>query len=343
MKTRAHLTIQILLWALVWLILGLNQQDFLQFFTENRIAFGFQVVAIVLASYLIAPKLLFQKKYVLFIVVSIATIALFAFLSSEMSINPPERIPPNGPDGPPPFGPKGRRPPSGYLIHLLLISVSYILSILVETFLFAQKKEEAIAKQSAALAESELKFLKMQINPHFLFNSLNNIYALSISNSEKTPESIHSLSEMLRYVIYDCERPKVPIEKEIHYIENFIELFKLRSSKGFNITFNNEMEHTANEVAPMLFIIFIENAFKHSGIEKGGDAFVNIALTSSNDEISFSVENSLPKEKINKDKSSGIGLNNAKKRLEIYYPNKHNLKIETNGGYRVNLKIRTND
>jgi sensor histidine kinase YesM len=328
----------------------LKQEDIIQFVTRNSVAFGFQILAILLASYLIAPKLLFQKKYIIFIIVSIGTISLFAFLSSEMSINPPEmptnppeRLRPNITDGPPPFLRGGPHPPSSFLIHLLLITVSYFLSILVETFLFAQKKEEAIARQTAALAESELKFLKMQINPHFLFNSLNNIYALSMTNSEKTPESIHSLSEMLRYVIYDCERPKVPVEKEVHYIENFIELFKLRSSKGFNITFNNLMEHKAIEVAPMLFIIFIENAFKHSGIEKGGDAFVNITLTSLKGELCFSVENSLPKEKINKDKNSGIGLKNAKKRLEIYYPNKHNLDIKTNGIYSVNLTLNTNE
>ncbi len=343
MKFRIHLLIQIILWALVWLILSLKQEDLTQFATRNSIAFGFQILAIILASYYIAPKLLFQKKHIIFIVVSIGTIALFAFLSTGMSIDPPVRIRPDMPDGPPPFLRGGPHPPSSFLIHLLLITVSYFLSILVETFLFAQKKEEAMAKQTAALAESELKFLKMQINPHFLFNSLNNIYALSMTNSEKTPESIHSLSEMLRYVIYDCERPKVPIEKEIHYIENFIELFKLRSSKKFNISFNNLLENTAIEVAPMLFIIFIENAFKHSGIEKGGDSFVTITLTSSDNHIYFLVENSLPKEKINKDKNSGIGLVNAKKRLEIYYPNKHNLEIAANGTYSVNLTLNINE
>lgn len=332
MKIRYHILAQILLWAVVWIILAQNQQNITLFLMKNLSAFGFQVLLILAASYFIAPKLLFQKKYVIFLVVSIVAVALSAYLSSEFTIEPPPRR-----IGPP--GAIGPRPPSGFLIHLLLLSVSYILSVLAETFLFAQKKEEAIAKQTAALAESELKFLKMQINPHFLFNSLNNIYALSISNSEKTPESIHSLSEMLRYVIYDCERPKVAIEKEIHYIENFIELFKLRSSKPFNINFTNQLENTAVEVAPMLFIIFIENAFKHSGIEKGGDAFVDIKLQSVNDTVIFSVENSLPKEKISKDKSSGIGLQNAKKRLEISYPSQHDLNIEKGTTFKVDLKL----
>lgn len=332
MKIRFHILVQIVLWAVVWLIMSLNQQNLTQFILRNLSAFGFQVLLILVASYFIAPKLLFQKKYTVFLVVSVVVIALSAYLSSEFIINPaPRRLGPPGPIGP--------RPPSAFLIHLLLFSVSYILSVLAETFLFAQKKEEAMAKQTAALAESELKFLKMQINPHFLFNSLNNIYALSISNSQKTPESIHSLSEMLRYVIYDCERPKVPIEKEIHYIENYIELFKLRSSKSFNITFTNQVENASVEVAPMLFIIFIENAFKHSGIEKRGETFVDIKLQSVNNTVIFTVENSLPKEKIIKDAYSGIGLQNAKKRLEISYPNQHDLKIENGATFRVDLKL----
>jgi LytS/YehU family sensor histidine kinase len=292
-------------------------------------------VVILAASYFVAPKLLFQKKYVVFLLVSIAFIAVSAYLSSQLTINPtPRRVGPMGPEGP--------RPPSAFLIHLLLISVSYILSVLAETFLFAQKKEEAIAKQTAELAESELKFLKMQINPHFLFNSLNNIYALAITNSDKTPESIHSLSEMLRYVIYDCEQPKVPIDKEIHYIENFINLFKLRSSKKFNITFTNNIENPSIEIAPMLLITYIENAFKHSGIEKGGDAFVTIELNSNQDAVSLKVENSLTKEKIIKDKTGGIGLKNAEKRLEISYPNSYDLKIGTNGTFKVELNLKTN-
>ena len=332
MKIRFYILVQIILWALVWFIMSLSQLNITQFLMGNLSAFGFQVLLILAASYFIVPKFLFKKKYVIFVLASIVVIALSAYLSAELSLNArPQRVGLLRADKP--------RPPSAYLIHLLLISVSYILSVLAETFLFAQKKEEAIAKQTAALAESELKFLKMQINPHFLFNSLNNIYALSMSNSEKTPESIHSLSEMLRYVIYDCETPKVPIEKEVNYIENFIDLFKLRSSNPFNITFINELENTSTEVAPMLFIIFIENAFKHSGIEKRGETFVDIKLQSVADTIVFSVENSLPKEIIIKDKSSGIGLQNAKKRLEISYPNKHELNIEKGPTFKIVLKL----
>jgi len=330
MKIRFHIVAQLILWALVWVVIGLNQRDLTKFLPANSFAYGFQVLMVLMAAYFVAPRFLFQKKYVSFILISVASLVLSAFLSSEAMTSP---------HTPGPNVIEAHRPPSPFVIHLLLISVSYILSILAETFLFAQKKEEAMAKQTVALVESELKFLKMQINPHFLFNSLNNIYALSISNSEKTPESIHSLSEMLRYVIYECEKPKVPIEKEIKYIENYIELFKLRSSKSFNITFTNNLDNTSILVAPMLFIIFIENAFKHSGIEKRGESFVHITLESASDSLILSVENSLPKEKINKDENSGIGLTNAKKRLEISYPDRHELLIEDGSTYKVILKL----
>ena len=179
----------------------------------------------------------------------------------------------------------------------------------------------------------------MQINPHFLFNALNNIYALSVTNSEKTQEGISTLSQMLRYVLYDCERPKVPLQKELEYISHFIELFKLKSSKDFNINFTEEIENDSIMVAPMLFVPFIENAFKHSGIEKGGDSFVNISLKSSSNSIDFKVENSLPIEPLITDENGGIGLQNVKKRLEILYSEKHQLSIENKNTFKVILKV----
>ncbi len=331
MKIRLHILAQVVLWGLVWLIMGVNQLHFNRFILENISEFIFQIILILLASYYFAPKLLFQKKYLLFIVTSIALIGVSAYLFSTINLHP-QRIRP--------FGPGGPRPPSAFMIHLLLFSVAYIMSIMVETFLFAQKKEEAIAKQKTTLVESELKLLKMQINPHFLFNALNNIYALSVVNSDKTQESISTLSEMLRYVLYDCEQPQVPIQKEIDYINNFINLFKLKSSKPFNINFNFDIENPSTFMEPMLLIPFIENAFKHSGIEKGGDNFVNIFLKSNATEINFQIENSIDKPKV-VDDYSGIGLKNVEKRLKLTYPERHTLLIEETTTFKVSLELRT--
>tara|TARA_R110002050_G_scaffold36712_2_gene91719 strand:+ start:2372 stop:3376 length:1005 start_codon:yes stop_codon:yes gene_type:complete len=333
MKKHYLVIAQLVLWLAIWFIIGLNEDDFNHFMQRNLGAIVVQIILIFAVSYYLVERWLFQKKYGTFLLISILLIIGLAYFSSQFLFVEPQRAL---------IRPNGLKPPSPLLVHIVLISMAYSISTLLMLFMESQKKEAQLEIQKAELIESELKFLKMQINPHFLFNSLNNIYALSISNSDKTPESIHSLSEMLRYVIYDCEQTKVPIEKEIHYIENFIDLFKLRSSKNFNITFANNIENPSIEVAPMLFITYIENAFKHSGIEKGGDSFVDITLNSNKNDVTLIVENSLPKERIIKDKTGGIGLKNAEKRLEISYPNKYDLNIETSKTFKVELKLMTN-
>lgn len=333
MKKHYLVIAQLVLWLAIWFIIGLNEDDFNRFIQRNIGAILIQVILIFAVSYVLVEKFLFQKKYVIFILISIILIVGLAFISSHFLMMEPPKAP---------LRPDGPKPPSPLLVHIVQILMAYIISTFLMIFIESQKKEAQLEMQKTALIESELKFLKMQINPHFLFNSLNNIYSLSILKSEKTPESIHSLSEMLRYVIYDCENPLVPIEKEIHYIENFIDLFKLRSSREFNITFTKNIENTSLEVAPMLFITYIENAFKHSGIEKGGDAFVNIQLDSTKDSVTLLVENSLPNEKIIKDNASGIGLMNAEKRLQIMYPKNHTLKIKSTDVFSVELNLKTN-
>jgi sensor histidine kinase YesM len=334
MKIRFYLVGQIFLWLLVWLIISLNQGNIFSFLMQNSIAFGFQVALILMASYLIAPKLMFQKNYALFLMISIALIAIGAFLSSQFNLNAPPRLAPPMRDTP--------HPPSAFVIHMLLFSVTYILAILIETFLFAQKKEQDNAKQKTALIESELNLLKMQINPHFLFNALNNIYSLSVQNSEKTQDGISTLSEMLRYVIYDCEQPKVSIEKELNYIENYIHLFKFRSKEKFDIKFNCDIKNETLKIAPMLLIPFIENAFKHSGIEKRGKAFVHISLKTANKEIELLVENAILISNKKTITPTGIGLANVKKRLILTYPNNYNLNIEKTDTFKVRLKLKTN-
>jgi LytS/YehU family sensor histidine kinase len=144
---------------------------------------------------------------------------------------------------------------------------------------------------------------------------------------------------MLRYVLYDCELPKVPLKKEMEYITHFIELFKLKSSEKYNVNFVEEVEGDEFMIAPMLLVPFIENSFKHSGIEKRGESFVNISLIAKGNMIEFSVENSLPNEVLIKDPHGGIGLQNVKKRLNILYPETHQLDIEKTNTFNVKLTV----
>ena len=198
------------------------------------------------------------------------------------------------------------------------------------------KNQLALQESKQVQLDTEIKYLKYQVQPHFLFNTLNNIYAL-IDNSPKiAKESLHSMSKMMRYLLHDSSIDKVPIVKEIEFLERYIELMKLRISSNTTIEKNFPVINQPIQIAPLLLISFIENAFKH-GIDAIQPSFIKIELTIENQRIHYSVINtSFPeKEKIT---DSGIGLNNLKKRLELLYPNKFKLIIkEENHQYIAQL------
>ena len=345
---------QILFWSVIWSIMGVSQEGFIRFFSENWLAYFFQPLLIIALINVLAPQFLFKKKHLQFVLISIVTIVLFAFISSQLvegerAREAPERLhmpPPNNrPEGlnmppPPPSAMGKKNVPSPFFINFLLIKVAYFLRILVEAFSLAQKKEEDLILSKSETMETELKFLKSQINPHFLFNALNNIYALSAIDAQKTQDSILYLSDMLRYVLYECEKPKVEIAKEITYIEDFIKLFELKSSRKYPIKTDFSINNPSLQIAPMLLIPFVENAFKHSNIHNPKESFITIKIETIEEQIIFSIENSLNKEPVAKDKVGGIGIRNVQKRLSLLYPNKHDLRISQNEeSYIVELKI----
>ena len=186
-------------------------------------------------------------------------------------------------------------------------------------------------------AKAELAMLRTQINPHFFFNTLNNLYALTVKQSEKAPEVILKLSDMMRYTIYEGNKEMVTLEEEIEYLSNYIELHKIRYKKSVEITFNHKV-NTSLTIAPLLYIILLENAFKH-GIETlAEDAFIHINLTEETGFIIFSIENNFDPNEIST--SNGIGLQNLKRRLSLLYKNKHELQIDvSNSLYKTTLKI----
>jgi len=343
MNKTTRLLFQIITWIFIWFALWFAADKNSMFFQNNVVAFCFQILLIGGLIYYAAPTLLFKKKYWLFMLVSVLALGVSLFFASNISQPPPMLRPENLPDL------QGneieeiaRRPPpgGGFLIQLLLLTISYSMAIFIETFIFAQKKEEEIIINKNESLQSELKFLKSQINPHFLFNSLNNIYALSAIDTAKTQQSISYLSDMLRYVLYECDKPLVSINKEITYIENYINLFSLKSSKTYPITLDLKIENPNVSIAPMLLIPFVENAFKHSNIDKITGTFIKISIVSNTNEISFKIENTKPEHPINKDEVGGIGIINVKKRLSILYPETHTLLIsETAEVYKVELQL----
>lgn len=216
-----------------------------------------------------------------------------------------------------------------FFIFLLPIPVLFLI------WIFEQWKW--VQNLKAEKAKTELSLLRTQINPHFFFNTLNNLYALTVKNSKQAPDVILKLSDMMRYTIYEGEKETVKLADEIEYLNNYIELHKIRYKKTVEITFEHEID-TSLSIAPLLFIILLENAFKH-GIETlTENAFIHINLNEDTDFIYFKIANNFDPKEISEAK--GIGLTNLKRRLALIYPKKHELKVDkTNRTYKATLKI----
>ena len=193
--------------------------------------------------------------------------------------------------------------------------------------------------------KSELKALKAQINPHFLFNSLNVIYSQAIKKSNKTPDAIIQLSDILRYVIYDSTKDKVSIKTEIKLIEDYIELQKFRIDTTSSIRFEHKVQNENCKITPMLLLPLVENSFKHGIKGELNHTFVNIKLETIDSNILFEIVNNKGTgEAIENDGNSGIGIANIRQRLKLLYPNRHEFKIEESTTiFKVNMRISYED
>lgn len=221
---------------------------------------------------------------------------------------------------------------------LTVVFFAYIFRKYSDSVQLEKEKQDLMLKNT----QSELLLLKHQINPHFFFNTLNNVDALINEDSQKASLALNKLSEMMRYMIYDSEKDKVPLKEEVAYIESYISLQKLRIINDNNISFKTTGDLNNVQIAPMLFITFVENAFKHSSLKKSGNSII-IKLDVWENQVNFSCTNSLSSSPLEKDKSTGIGLDLIKKRLELIYPNAYELKIDkTEQRFTVNLNIKTN-
>lgn len=187
--------------------------------------------------------------------------------------------------------------------------------------------------------ETELQFLKSQVNPHFFFNTLNNLYALTLRKSEEASEVVLKLSDLMAYMIYEAKNDAVLLSEELKYLNNYIELEKLRYGNYLSVNINIQGTIGSQKVAPLIFIPFIENAFKH-GVAKGAkNNTIKIDFLISQNEIEFTCQNDIKKKKEDSN-NGGIGLINVKRRLELLYLNTHNLAIsESKDVYKVHLKL----
>lgn len=333
-KSKFRFLIHFLVW--IMLLLGLtfplkNESDYLSSFVEISVDAIFYLFIIYFNIFYLFPKYLKGQtlgKYAIFLVISVILITPVKGLAFYI-LN---------------LADEDSRRQVLFNLHYTFLSAflvagsSTVIKILYEWVIY-QRDKKKLEKENM---QSELKFLKNQINPHFLFNTLNNIYALSLIKSEATPEVILKLSDLLRYMLYECNEPKVKLRNEISYMKNYLDLERLRQKPDVILEFKVEGEVKEQTITPLIFTPFLENAFKHGVNKVLENACVRIFLKVKKNKLKFIVENSKPEFTTNMINISqgGIGLANVKKRLEMLYSDNYSLEIEnTMTYYKIELTL----
>lgn len=304
-------------------------------FPENAFSITLVKVAVLafltyFTNYLLIPKLLYKKKYASFIGIYLLSIFAFGVLKlyiiiqmiyPDMSVfdNFKVRVYDN-------------------IIPLFLLVSTGAAARLIKDYLQTQRKLNEIAKEKA---ETELKFLKSQINPHFLFNSLNSIYFLIDKENTEARKTLLQFSDLLRYQLYDCNSETIEIEKEVEYLKDYIRLQELRKDKNYKVNVGIENGVHGFRIVPLLLIPFVENAFKHISHHNDRGNFVDVQLLRSNGTFKFLVENSKEDHQRTTEPPGGIGLKNVQRRLELLYADRYNLNIEnTDHTFKVELSLQ---
>jgi len=295
----------------------------------SSLAFNFCLIAFFYAHhYLIFDRFVVTKQYLMYILILVACFVVIFYGSRMFKRSVFESIP---------FMLRPvtfRELVRSLTWYLLVLSVSLGVKLLMQ---LRQTEQRAREIENAQL-RTELSFLHAQINPHFLFNSLNTIYSLALKKSDSAPTAVLKLSHLLRYVIDDANKEHVSLEQEVNYLNNYIELQKLRSTSSLIVSFKVAGNISSTQIAPLLLLPFVENAFKY-GISNQEQSPIDILLEKTESELTFSAQNR-KFEQGEKD-STGIGINNVKRRLELLYPHKHLLQIQDKDDtYFIKLTIQ---
>ena len=333
---------QVLIWAcamvlpatMTWLISG----------DSNRFGFTFwptfytmlPICVVYLVNYFVlVPKLLFRKQVVWFIVLNLLLLALLNIPSFIPRGEIPEPIRNQIP----------RRDILAFRIPTLISAAFFqlvfiFLAIGVRSIIRSNDIQFQLQEEKRKTAEAELTWLKHQLNPHFLFNTLNNISSLTQIDPDKAQESIAQLSDTLRYALYDTDTDKVPLKGEVEFMENYIRLMQLRCNDLTEVTSSWELPDQEVKIAPLLFISPIENAFKH-GVNARVASFVHISLRPEGRDLVFRCENPVFEKSGEDHIGSGIGVENLKRRLELIYPGAYSYEQNNEDGiYSVRIALK---
>jgi hypothetical protein len=313
---------------------GSYYEDYWYSFKSNIVTVTLGMFLAYFHVYFLLPKLLFKKKQISYVLFFLSALVVFYVVRTELIflfIN--DNV-----------WPESQTPQRAYAFnHILVVFLIGIYDVALATtikltvgWVFDRKRIENL---QAIQLKTELQFLKAQIQPHFFFNTLNNLYALTLEKSQQAPEVVLKLSKIMEYVLYDAKEPKVTLLKEIIYIQNYIDLERLRYGERLNVQVNMQGDIEDHIITPLLFLPFIENCFKHGAVDNNElNILIAFEVTEKNI-LNFSVVNNYNSGTQNK-KKHGIGNENVLRRLELLYQDKFTLAIKTaNQNYSVELSI----
>ncbi|WP_143473710.1 sensor histidine kinase [Flavilitoribacter nigricans] len=296
---------------------------------EQLLSLPFKMLPVYIVFYALFPRYLLRRSYLRFFIFSTLVVMVFAALQSRIM----------------------------YLIHaetseeawswmwvvssIILNAYILALALALKLLRFWHQREKYIQELSHARLEAELKFLKAQVHPHFLFNTLNNLYTLTLRKSDHAPEVVEKLSDLLRYMSYDANHRTVPLSNEIEYLRNYISLEKIRYGEKLEIAFTRSDLTDGLQIAPLILIPFVENSFKHGVSGRLTACWITIHLSVQGEQLTFKVENSLPSSQEDvMGYKEGIGLKNVKRRLDLIYPERHELRVtQSPESHLIVLKI----
>ena len=304
-------------------------QDFL-----SSIAITYTIIYVALPGYF-SPK---KNKATTTLITLLIIVAVVVYLYISLYINLTNAVN---------YGMRSFKPDRWYILAMLAKSLTFTLPTvtglavaikLLKRWWLKQKETEQLAKEKA---RAELQLLKAQIHPHFLFNTLNNIYFFTLSASAQAPEMIKKLSDMLRYILNECDRPTVPLEKEIKMIQDYMALEKIRYGEQMDMTIEMKGNSYNKVVTPLLLIPFIENSFKHGASKMLTHPYVKLSISIEEDNLLFLLTNNKPDVAAPPTRNGAIGLKNVRKRLQLLYPGTHELNIVNEPeSFIVFLKIK---
>lgn len=301
-------------------------------FRRDLLAYVFLLGVFYAHYYHFIPKFFHTKEYVIFGIAVVLSFGLVAGVPLLVKGKPPLHLT----EMPPPANNAPRRdgPPLIYAMERNVVRFAMVLSIALLLSTYAR-----LRKMERAKTDAELSYLKAQINPHFLFNTLNSIYSLAITRSEHAPAAVLKLSAMMRYVTTEAHNDRVPLEKEIAYVSNYVELQRIRLGQTVSIEYTVTGDAGSKQIAPLVMIPYVENAFKY-GVNPEEESYISIQITIDHAHLTMLVKNKIVRIDYSDEYKSGHGMENAAQRLKMGYPGKHKLNSgRFDKEYLVNLEI----